>query len=226
MVEAPQNVIFGGRPLTESASHRLLDSGLDGLATILKRPAEPAADASTPAVGRFVVRIEMGDRPAYECTVLQPITQAEWAVLKVGATVDCKIDADRPNLAVLVPPRLTPRVAPRPRDSADDKPRFTDPAALITAGKRAVGTVIESEPAGIKVLGTADPIFMLTLELRCDEEPEPWQVKFGQRVPEGAEEHVSPGKELQVAYDNSGQDAKVSVDWPATLKEHGAQESA
>jgi hypothetical protein len=283
IIETPQHVLFGGRPLTESASNRLLDSGLNGLATILKRPAEPAADLTGPTAGRFVVRIETGDRPAYECTILQTFTRSEWERLRVGATVDCKIDADKPSLALLVAPGVTARErdttgGPDQRgnvgaadqrgnvggadqrrtsggadqrrtsgaeqrdtpsgaeehdavdgaeehDIFDEPPRFGDSASLIAAGKRANATVLESQPLGMKALGTTDPIFLLTLELRCDEEPEPWQVSFGQRVPKGAEGHVSPGCELHVAYHRPRHDDEVAVDWPATLKESSAEES-
>jgi hypothetical protein len=288
LIETPQNVLFGGRPLSESEASRLLAYGVTGLATILKRPSAPDTEHD-PTPGRFVVRIETGDRPAYECTILQTVTHAEWERLRLGATVDCRIDADRPNLALLIVPR------PRTRDVGDDLPRRTDSAtsrpatspasptprppttrppvsldfptplpitsldsptsrpptsldfptpradsvtprpttsldsstsrpptsldseSLLSDGNRATATVIEAEPLKIKTIGTTDPMYLLTLELRCDSEPEPWQVSFGQQVPRAAIEHVSPGRELQVAYVRSGQDDGVTVDWPATL---------
>jgi hypothetical protein len=101
-------------------------------------------------------------------------------------------------------------MTPRPATSPDSK-------SLLSDGNRATATVIEAELLKIKTIGTTDPMYLLTLELRCDSEPEPWQVSFGQRVPKAATEHVSVGRELQVAYVRSGQDDGVTVDWPATL---------
>ncbi|MSO41568.1 MAG: hypothetical protein EXQ70_06700 [Solirubrobacterales bacterium] len=47
-------------------------------------------------------------------------------------------------------------------------------------------------------------------------EPEPWTVRYGQRVPAGATELTKPGSELQIAYGAVGDDEAVAVDWPAT----------
>jgi hypothetical protein len=53
------------------------------------------------------------------------------------------------------------------------------------------------------------------LELRAAGESA-WSVRFGQRVPRGAESLVVPGCELQVAFSAVGEDEAVAVDWPAT----------
>ena len=108
--------------------------------------------------------------------------------------------------------------APEPDEvaaSATRVERIESSADLLATGRRAVATVSESSPLGQKAPGTEDEFFLLVLELRAAGES-PWSVRFGQRVPRGAESLVAPGCELQVAFSAVGEDDAVAVDWPAT----------
>jgi hypothetical protein len=65
---------------------------------------------------------------------------------------------------------------------------------------------------GKKAPGTDDEFYLLDLELEAADEPRTWKVNFGQRVPNGAEEMVAEGSELQVAFAGD----QVAVDWPTS----------
>jgi hypothetical protein len=119
--------------------------------------------------------------------------------------VECRVDPDNRKRVLLV--------APEP-DGADM--RMEDSSSLLATGMRAVATVRESSPLGATAPGTEDEFFLLVLELRTEAEPSPWSVRFGQRVPKGAENRVAPRSELQVAYRAVNDDEAVAVDWSAT----------
>jgi hypothetical protein len=57
---------------------------------------------------------------------------------------------------------------------------------------------------------------LLRLELRSDDEPDPWDVEIGQRVPKGAEKLVEKARQLTAAYLEVDGGDSVAVDWGAS----------
>jgi hypothetical protein len=208
-VEAPQNLLFGGRAVTESALERLLHDGIDGQATILAAPSQHGVSRVAGNTGRFRVRIQVDGQAAYECTIWQSFSYEEWERLPVGATVACKVDPGRPEVTVL----LAPGMAPRERTTVS---RFVDSSSLLATGKYATGVVLATQPTGLFAPGTEDPICVLDLELHSPEQPQPWRVRIHQRVPKDLQAVVAPGFRLQVAYRRPRRDRDVAVNWPLT----------
>ena len=208
--ELPWNVLNGRGLITDSAKRRLYERGMIGRAEILKRPPDRTMVGGQ-ASGVFRFLVHLPGREPYEVESRQSYSGFEWDLLAEGTSVECRVS-----------PRSEKRVllcAPEPDEVAASPPvrieRIESAADLISSGRRAVAVVRESSPLGQKAPGTEDELFLLVLELRADGE-HPWPVRFGQRVPKGAEALVEPGRELQVAFSAVGDDDAVAVDWAAT----------
>ena len=94
--------------------------------------------------------------------------------------------------------------------------RSVDASDLLAGGRRGTGVVRRAEDLDIVAPGTEDPCYILTLEVQAPDEPDPWTVRYAQRIPRGALAAIEPGGELQVAFDAVGDDNAVAVDWAAT----------
>jgi hypothetical protein len=200
VVDTPYNLLFRGAAVTDSAKMRLLENGLPGHATILKAPVHGSTVSEE--MDRFRVRVELEGREPYEVTIWQSFAAWEVELMQPGAVVECRVDpADSKRLVLLAP--LSER-------------RFASAAELIAAGRAARATVKGAEKTDMAAPGSSDPVYMLTLELRADEVPEPWSVTFPQRVPPEAVGLLAPGGELQVAYTAVGDPDAVAVDWAAS----------
>jgi hypothetical protein len=134
--------------------------------------------------------------------------------------VDCKVDPENHELVWLTPSGFQEpaKHVKGPSLSLGGLlgDRVTDSSELLATGRRGTATVLSSEPMGKKASGTDDEFFLLQLEVRAADEPEPWKVEFGQRVPRGAEGMVARGQELQVAFAAPAGGSPTAVDWPAT----------
>jgi hypothetical protein len=200
VVDTPYNVLFRGAPVTDSAKMRLLEEGLAGRATILKAPG--GGSTVTEEMDRFRVRVELEGREPYEATIWQSFAAWEVERMQPGAVVECRVDRGNPKKLVLLAPLA--------------EQRFESAADLIAAGKPALATVVAAERSDMVAPGSSDPVYMLTLELRADELPEPWTVRYPQRVPPEALGLLTPGGELRVAYTAPNDDNAVAVDWAAS----------
>jgi hypothetical protein len=196
--------------VTDSAKRKLYERGTIGRAEILERPAKGITEGGQPqGVFRFIVHLP--GREPYEVKSRQSYSGFEWDLLAEGASVECRVSPGNEKRVLLC--------APEPSEVAGSAPapveRIESSADLLATGRRAVATVRESSPLGQTAPGTEDEFFLLVLELRAAGES-PWSVRFGQRVPQGAEPLVAPGRELQVAFGAVGEDDAVAVDWPAS----------
>jgi hypothetical protein len=214
IADAPANLVGRGRPITDSAKRDLWEKGVDGVATVVKAPSKHRVSQVQDNVGRFTVSIEIPDEPPYETNVWQEFMADEWKQMQPGMEIPCKVDPGNHDRIWLTPTgfREPPKFVGGPSVNVGGGGRITDSSQLLASGKRARARVLNSEPMGKKAPGTDDEFFLLDLELSSDEEPNPWKANFGQRVPQGAEELVAEGRELEVAYDGG----LVAVDWPAS----------
>jgi hypothetical protein len=208
--DTPWNLLQGRGLVTDSAKRKLYQQGAIGRAEILERPADRTmVDGQAQGVFRFIAHLP--GREPYEVRSRQSYSGFEWDLLAEGTSVECRVSPENEKRVLLC--------APEPDEIAASAPaaveRIESSADLLAAGRRAVATVSESSPLGQKAPGTEDEFFVLVLELRAAGES-PWSVRFGQRVPQGAESLVAPGCELQVAFSAVGEDDAVAVDWPAS----------
>jgi hypothetical protein len=221
IADLPANVVGRGRPISDSAKRDLYEKGVSGVATVLKAPSKHrVSNASLENVGRFTVRIELSGEQAYEVNVWQAFWADEWKQMQPGMEVDCKVDPENHELVWLMPTGFQEPAkqvkGPTLNLGGVFRDRITDSSELIATGRRAIATVLSSEPMGETAPGTDDEFYLLDLELEAADEPRSWKVNFGMRVPKGAEEMVAKGKELQVAFAAVGDPDRVAVDWPAT----------
>jgi hypothetical protein len=103
--------------------------------------------------------------------------------LKEGALVECRVDLKNEKWVLLL--------APEPDERR--KVSVVDSSHILAKGKRARATVSESKDPEMTAPSAEDPLCLLRLELRSDDEPDPWDVEIGQRVPKGAEKLVEKG---------------------------------
>jgi hypothetical protein len=205
VTDLPIKLVARRGMVTDSAKRKLYLEGTVGKATILKAPSGRSAAGAGETFGRFVARVEVPGSEPYEAKIWQSYAGFEWDLLQPDAVVECRVDPDNHRRVLLV--------APEPDDAGM---RMEDSRSLLASGERAVATVRESSPLGSNAPGTEDPFFLLVLELQSEDEAQAWTVRFGQRVPKGAEDLVAPGSKLQVAYSAVNDDEAVAVDWPAT----------
>jgi hypothetical protein len=207
--ESPFNLLYGRGLLTDSAKRKIYEQGTVGRAEILERPGDrTTVGGQAQGVFRFIVHLP--GREPYEIKSRQSYSGFEWDLLAEGTTVECRVSPANEKRVLLCAPEPD-AITPPPAKFE----RIESSADLLSRGRRAVAMVRESSPLGQKVPGTEDEFFLLLLEVRADGEA-PWSVRFGQRVPKGAEPLVAPGCELQVAFSAVGEDDAVAVDWPAT----------
>ena len=217
IADAPANLVGRGRPITDSAKRDLWEKGVSGVATVVKAPSKHRVSTVQDNVGRFTVTVQMADEQPYETEVWQEFMADEWKQMQPGMEVACKVDPENHERVWLTPTgfREPPKVIGGPAINLGGS-RITDSSQLIATGRRATARVLSSEPMGKKAPGTDDEFYLLDLELNADDEPRPWKVNFGMRVPKGAEEMVAVGSELQVSFAAVGDQEQVAVDWPAS----------
>jgi hypothetical protein len=192
--------------LTDSAKRKLYETGVPGRAEILAAPGQHAISHVGENIGRFHVRVELPGRAAYEAKVTQSFGGGyESAGLKEGALVECRVDPKNEKRVLLL--------APEPDER---RVSVVDSSHILAKGKRARATVSESKDLEMTAPGTEDPVYLLRLELRSDDEPDPWDVEIGQRVPRGAEKLVETGGQLTAAYLEVDNGDSVAVDWGAS----------
>lgn len=204
--DVPWNVLSRRGLLTDSAKRKLYETGIQGRAEILQGPGEHAISEVGENIGRFQVRVELPGRDPYRVKVTQSFEGGyESEGLKQGALVECRVDPKNEKRVLLL--------APEP-----DERRLivVDSSQILAEGKRARATVSDSKDLQMTAPGTDDSVYLLRMELRSDDEPGPWDVEIGQRVPRGAEELVEKGKHLTVAYLEVDSGDSVAVDWRAS----------
>src|SRR4051794_29351787 len=218
--DLPANLVGRGRPISDSAKRDLYEKGVSAVATIVKAPSKHRVSQIKENVGRFTARIEVSDQPPYEVEVWQAFMGDEWEQMQPGMEVDCKVDPENRELVWLTPTgfREPAKQVKGPALNLGGllSGRVIDSSELIATGRRGTATVLSSKPMGKRAPGTDDEFFLLQLEVHADDEPKPWNVEFGQRVPQGAEGMVAGGEQLQVAFTSVGDSDSVALDWPAT----------
>ena len=204
--DVPWNLLSRRGLLTDSAKRKLYETGIPGRAEILEAPGERAVSEVGENIGRFQVRVELPGRESYDVKVTQSFEGGyESEGLKQGALVECRVDPKNEKRVLLL--------APEPDER---KVSVVDSSQILANGKRARATVSDSKDLDMKAPGTDDPIYLLRLQLRSDDEPGSWDVEIGQRVPQGAEQLVVKGEHLTVAYLEVDEGDSVAVDWPAS----------
>ena len=216
IADVPANAVGRGQPISNTAKLDLNEKGVNAVATVLKAPSKHRITSVKENVGRFTVRIEITGEQPYEINVWQVFWEDEWKQMQPGMEVDCKVDPENHELVWLMPIGFQEPAKQVKGPTLDLGDRITDSSQLIATGRRAMATVLSSEPMGKKAPGTDDEFYLLDLELKADDEPRTWRVNFGMRVPKGAEGMVTKGEELQVAFAAVGDPDRVAVDWPAT----------
>jgi hypothetical protein len=213
IADVPANLVGRGRPISDSAKRDLHEKGIDGVATVLKAPSKHSVSEVKPNLGRFTVRVEIPGEQLYEVELWQEFMADEWRQMQPGTELACKVDPENHELVWVTPTGFRePAEKDTERRIELGGDRITDSSQLIATGRRATATVLSSSPMGKKAPGTDDEFYLLDLELEAAHEPRTWKVNFGQRVPNGAEEMVAEGSELQVAFAGD----LVAVDWPAS----------
>jgi hypothetical protein len=213
---APQTLFARRGLVTIPQKRKVYETGIRGRAEILKAPGKHSRSDIQENVGRFQVRVELPDRPAYEVKMTQSYAFGyEAEALSDGAVVECRVDPNNPKRVLLV--------APEPNHPIDLEVRSlegtqqTSAAATVAAGKPAVGIV---KSAGVSEIpapaGSDGQIWQIRMELRSELERKPWEVSIYQRVPTGAEALLSPGSELRVGYAKRKSDRDVAIDWPGS----------
>jgi hypothetical protein len=203
--DVPWNLLSRRGLLTDSAKRKLYEKGVPGRAEILGAPGEHAISAVGENIGRFHVRIELPGREPYTVSVTQSFRGGyESDGLKEGALVECRVDPKNEKRVLLL--------APEPDER---KVSVVDSSQILSKGKRASATVNEAKDLEMTAPGTDDPIYLLGLELRSDDEPDPWDVEIAQRVPKRAEKLVHKGGQLTAAYLEVDEGDSVAIDWDA-----------
>jgi hypothetical protein len=205
--DVPWNVLGGRRGLlTDSAKRRLYESGIKARAEVLRAPGEHSVSEVGENIGRFHLRVELPGREPYEVKVTQSFQGGyEYAGLREGALIECRVDPKNQKRVLLV--------APEPDEQ---RVSVMDSSQILTDGLRTTAIVSDSKDLGMNAPGTEDPIYELVMEMRADGESKSWTVRIGQRVPLGAEELVAKGAELTVAYLEVDEGDSVAVDWPGS----------
>ncbi len=217
IVEHAPQTLFARRGLvTIPQKRKVYETGIRGHAVILKAPGEHSRSDIQENVGRFQVRVELPDRPAYEARMTQSYSFGyEAEALSEGAVVECRVDPNNYKRILLV--------APEPNHPIDQEvrsleaPQRISAAATVAAGKPAVGFVKSAGPSDIPApAGSDGQIWRITMQLHSELERKPWEVTIYQRVPTGAELLLSSGSELKVGYAKRKSDRDVAIDWPGS----------
>ncbi len=204
--DAPTNVLFGGKAVSDSAKRKLYEKGLKGQAMILEAPGRSRVSQVSDSIVRFRVQIDIPGRDSYEAKVTQTIMGGHvHDSLQKGAMVECRVDPNDEKKVLLVPPEIDGR-----------KVTAVDSADVLAEGKRATARIEQANELDVKAPGSGDPMYELVMEMRSNDEPEPWRIRIGQRVPAGAEDLVREGGELTVAYLEVDDGHSAAVDWAAT----------
>lgn len=203
--DMPVRAFTGDRPITDSAKRELYEKGIVGQAEILEAPSERRVSEIGEADMTFKFRVEIPGREPYEVKNWQTVGRYSWERMRPGALVECRVHPENPERVLLVPPE--PGQVPV---------SMMDSSQIIESGKRATATVLQTAKLDQTAPGSGDPLFMMNLELRSDDQPESWKVQIGQRVPNGGVDLIADGGELQVAYIEVDKGDSVAVDWNAT----------
>jgi hypothetical protein len=204
--DAPTNVLFGGKAVSDSAKRKLYEKGIKGQAVILETPSKGRVSQVQDSIVSFLVRIDIPGRESYEAKVTQTIMGGHVQdSLRKGAIIECRVDPDDERKVLLIPPEI-------------DELKITavDSSSILANGRRASGTIETANKLDVTAPGSGDPMYELIMEMRSESEAEPWRIRIGQRVPAGAEDLVRAGGELTVAYLEVDQGHSAAVDWPAT----------
>jgi hypothetical protein len=204
--DAPTNVLFGGKAVSDSAKRKLYEKGLKGQAVILEAPSQRRVSQVQDSIVSFRVRIDIPGRESYDTKVTQTIMGGHvFESLKKGAMIECRVDPDNEKKVLLIPPEI-------------DEHRITavDSSDILANGRRATATIETANKLKVVAPGSGHPMYELIMEMRADSEAKPWRIRIGQRVPPGAEELVKEGGELTVAYLEVDEGHSAAVDWPAS----------
>jgi hypothetical protein len=213
--DAPWNLLNRGL-VTDSSKRKVYENGIVGTAEILKAPSMRGRSEIHENQGRFRLRVELPGEEPYEVKTTQSFGMGfESQALQEGKTVECRVDPENRKRVLLV--------APEPNQAIDqevrrlESPQHESAAATVAAGKPAVGTVKKAELTEIPVpAGGEGTIWQITMKLRSEHERKPWEVTIYQRVPDGAEELLTPGSELKVGYEKYKSDRDTAIDWPGS----------
>jgi hypothetical protein len=201
--DAPARLFTRDRPVTASARRELYEKGVVGKALVIKAPGETFVHPTQESNGPFTVKVELPGRDPYEVELWHLFDREEWERLQPGAEVRCRVDPENPNRVLLLP------------HGPPDDPQPESAAAVVAAGKPAVGTVRSADLTDIPNPSDRDgKIWRITMEVRSEHERKPWDATVHQRVPSGAEELLTPGSELKVGYEKRKSD--VAIDWPGS----------
>lgn len=214
---APQTLFARRGLVTIPQKRKVYETGIRGQAEIVEAPGEHShSDIAAENVGRFRVRVELPDRPAYEVKMTQSYSFGyEAEALSEGAVVECRVDPKNEKRVLLVAPEPDHPIDLEVRSM--EAPQQVTAAATVAAGKPALGTVKSADLSEIPPPPESDGrIWQITMELHSEHERKPWEVTIYQRVPTGAEALLSPGSELRVGYAKRNSDRDVAIDWPAS----------
>jgi hypothetical protein len=203
--DLPVRAFSGSRPITDSAKRELYEQGIVGQAEILEAPSERRVSNVGEADMTFRFRVEVPGREPYEVKNWQTVGRYSWERMRPGALVECRVHPDNEQRVLLVPP-----------EPGELPVSMMDSSQIVERGKRATATVLQSAKLDQTAPGSGDPLYLMNLELRSEEEADPWKVQIGQRVPKGAVELIADGSELRVAYMEIDKGDSVAVDWKAT----------
>jgi len=217
IVEHAPQTLFARRGLvTIPQKRKVYETGIRGHAVILEAPGEHSRSDIQENVGRFQVRVELPDRPAYEARMTQSYSFGyEAEALSEGAVVECRVDPHNHRRILLVAPEPNYPIDQEVRSL--EAPQRVSAAATVAAGKPAVGFVKSAEPSDIPApAGSDGQIWRITMRLHSELERKPWEVTIYQRVPTGAELLLSSGSELKVGYAKPKSARDVAIDWPGS----------
>jgi hypothetical protein len=203
--DMPVRAFTGDRPITDSAKRELYEKGIVGQAEILEAPSERRVSEIGEADMTFRFRVEVPGREPYEVKNWQTVGRYSWERMRPGALVECRVHPENEQRVLLVPP-----------EPGEVPVSTMDSSQILEQGRRATGTVLQTAKLDQTAPGSGDPLFLMNLELRSDEQAAPWKVQIGQRVPKGAEDRIGDGSEIQVAYMEVDKGDSVAVDWPAS----------
>lgn len=203
--DLPVRAFTRDRPITDSAKRELYEKGIPGQAEILEAPSERRVSEVGVAAGAFRFRVEVPGREPYEVKSWQDFGRYAWERMRPGALVECRVHPDNPQRVLLCPP-----------EPGEVPVSMMDSSEIVANGRPASATVLQTAKLDQTAPGSGDPLYVMNLELSSDEQPEPWKVQIGQRVPKGAVDRIANGSELRVAYMEVDKGNSVAVDWPAT----------
>ena len=203
--DLPVRAFTRDRPITDSAKRELYEKGIPGQAEILEAPSERRVSEVSIAAGTFKFRVEVPGREPYEVKSWQDYGRYAWERMRPGALIECRVHPDNPQRVLLVPP-----------EPGEVPVSMMDSSQIVAQGNRATATVLQTAKLDQTAPGSGDPLYLMNMELRSEDEAKSWKVQIGQRVPKGAVDLIADGGELQVAYMEVDEGDSVAVDWKAT----------